>query len=151
MESREDYEGIEGITIANINSETNSDSSKTLNLTLLFNTINDLQKVYDKEAGQDGNVSTLKYEDDGTRINYSLTIMKKPISNPQDTSMNGLRNSIAEMMKNDSYTMEVEFPYFVETTNGEKINENTVRWKYAITDLYNLEESLNMNAVLKKD
>ncbi|MBE2254922.1 MAG: hypothetical protein IAE65_01890 [Ignavibacteria bacterium] len=151
QESNDDYQNIEGVTVDKISSRTNPDSSKTLDMSLSFNSISGLQNIYNKEAGEDGNITNLIFQRNGDIINYDLTIRKRPVENPQDTSMTGLRNSIAEMMKNNYYTMEVEFPYTIKSTNGEMLNQNTVRWKYVISELYNLDSVVTMNAVLNAD
>lgn len=146
---REDFDSIPGITLTNMSAQTNSDSSKTIYFSYDFTNISAVQNLFDSRDASETMKSDISYTEQGDNLIFKITY-SKPDDSSDDTTGTALKNEIGKLFKDDMYNTTVTFPYPVVSTNGQLEGNNKVTWNVPMESLYNLKESVVMEAVLKK-
>ena len=151
--TKEKFNNAEGVKLIKLDSRINPDSSKTIEVEYSFDNVNKMISELSPDQKEGGVVqkssNEITYEESKGKINFRYKHV--PEKDTSETSMSDeQKKSFAFLFVNRYMTFRIEFPYPVEKTNGEKLSENTVLWKFPIDKLYLNSDSLDLNATLLK-
>ena len=135
---RENLSKQEGIEITELTGTTNADSSTTYKFNYRFNKIEKIgyaTNISPKElSGEEQNKSEVTWKDNGDRINF--TLLYKP-NNEGENSNDENNKAFAFLFANKNVKFEIEFPYNIESSNGQSFNGKTGNWTFPLVDLMN--------------
>ena len=149
---RENLSKQEGIEITELTGTTNADSSTTYKFNYRFNKIEKIgyaTNISPKElSGEEQNKSEVTWKDNGDRINF--TLLYKP-NNEGENSNDENNKAFAFLFANKNVKFEIEFPYNIESSNGQSFNGKTGSWSFPLVELMkNKDQKIYLEAVLIK-
>lgn len=135
---RENLSKQEGIEITELTGTTNADSSTTYKFNYKFNSIDKIgyaTNISPKElSGEEKNKSEVTWKDNGDKIKFSL--LYKP-STENENSNDDNNKAFAFLFANKNIKFEIDFPYNIESSNGQSFNGKTGSWSFPLVDLMN--------------
>ncbi len=154
QDTKAKYENIPGVTLIDINSKTNKDSSKTMTVTYLFDDVSIIGSAVD--VGNENlpdSKTEITYEDQEDKVYFKYVYEPKKdeeTNDETDSTEADFKESMSEIF--EDYTMEfnIEFEYDVISTNATSIDGRRLSWLYDLSEIYMMEEPLVLEAVLQK-
>lgn len=144
--------GVPGITLNDIYSVTNPDSSKTLYANYNFDNISALGISISDESNQImSNNVIVEYKDEGETIKFSYTeIRPSNEENPDDTTYNSLIEGVAELFKGKQSVFNIEFDYDIVSSNATSTNGRKLTWIIPLDEKMINREGVYLEAILRK-
>jgi hypothetical protein len=149
-EIKDKYKKIDGITLKEIKSKFNSDSSLTLKVNYTFDNIEKLSQTFNslgKDESTFGKGKTeIVFKSDNKKIIFKY---KYEIENQEDSSKS-IRNSLAGFFKDQKMTFNISFPNKIINSNAQKTNGKTLTWEFDMGKMMTEGKVINMEAEIKK-
>jgi hypothetical protein len=154
QETKEKYSNIPGVTLLDINSKTNPDSSKTMNINYIFDDINLIGSSFnigenDLQKGK----TDITYEEQGDKIYFKYFYQPQKddekIEEVDSTGTN-FKESFAKIFEDDKLEFHFEFDYDVVSSNATQTDERRLSWEFYLSDVYTFDGPLVLEAILQK-
>jgi hypothetical protein len=144
--------GAPGITLDEIYSVTNPDSSKTLYASYNFDKVTNLGISISEESSHImSNNVIIEYKDEGETIKFSYTELKPSNEeNTNDTSYNNLIEGIAELFKGKQAVYNFEFDYDVVSSNATSTDGRKLTWIVPLDEKMTHRDGVYLEAILRK-
>ncbi len=142
--------GADGITLKEIYSETNLDSSKTLFFSYDFNSIDLLGVALsdDNDEVMGGEVIA-KFIDDGNNVRFSYS-QKNNSPEDADSTYDNIMTGIAETFRGQETIYNIEFPYEIVSSNANMQDGRLLTWIIYMEDFIANKRDLYLEVVMKK-
>lgn len=142
--------GADGITLNEIFSETNPDSSKTLFISYDFKSIELLGVVLsDNNDELMGGEAITKFIDDGGNVMFSYS-QRNNAPEDADTTYDNIMKGIAETFIGKQTVYTIEFPYDIVSSNATSQDGRTLTWTLDMEDLIANRRDIYLEVVMKK-
>jgi hypothetical protein len=149
-EIKDKYKKIDGITLKDIKSKFNPDSSLTLKINYTFDNIERLSQTLnslDKDESSFGKGKTeILFKSEGKKIIFKY---KYEIESQNDSSKS-LRNSLAVFFKDQKMTFNITFPHSIKSSNAIKTNGKTLTWEFEMDKMMTEGKAIDMEAEINK-
>ena len=153
QDTKAKYEDIPGVTLININSKTNKDSSKTMTVTYLFDDVSIIGSAVDVGNDLPKSKTEITYKDKEDKVYFKYVYEPKKdedTNDETDSTEADFKESMAEIFKDYAMEFNIEFEYDVISTNATYIDGRRLTWLYDMSEIYMMEEPLVLEAVLQK-
>ncbi|MBK8550104.1 MAG: hypothetical protein IPL53_03220 [Ignavibacteria bacterium] len=147
------YDSIPGITVNEIYSKKNYDSSQSFIISYSFDSLSKIGSLLEKTVESDDEIKspavvTMINEGDLVKFNYIYEqTAEEPISD--NDSLNAqMKAGIAEMFGSGFVNFEIEFPYEVVSSNATSANGNILTWNLPMTEVF-MTSSMKLEATMK--
>ncbi|MCB0722511.1 MAG: hypothetical protein KDC42_09405 [Ignavibacteriae bacterium] len=149
---KEKLVGIPGLTLENIYSVTNADSSKTIFASYAFDNVDKLGISISDDSDQLlSEKIEVKYTDRGNDILFTYTELEDPENtNGEDSTYTAIIDGIAELFKGKQAVYSFEFDYDVVTSNATTQDGRKLTWIVPLDEKMRNREKLHLEAVLQK-
>ncbi|MCX6166238.1 MAG: hypothetical protein NTU73_15485, partial [Ignavibacteriae bacterium] len=148
---KKNYKKINGITLKDVKTKMNPDSSMNLYVDYTFENIEKLsetlQSIEKKDENTLGNSKTeISFKKSGKKylFNYNFQKIDRGDTN---SSMN---NSFAAFFKDQKMTYHITFPFNITSTNAMKTNGKTLTWEFDMDKMMTDTTKMIMEAEMKK-
>ena len=144
--------GVPGLTLENIYSVTNADSSKTIFASYAFDNVDKLGISISDDSDQLlSEKIEVKYTDRGDDILFTYTELEDPEDvNGQDSTYTAIIDGIAELFKGKQAVYSFEFDYDVVTSNATTQDGRKLTWIVPLDEKMRNREKLHLEAILQK-
>jgi hypothetical protein len=144
--------GVPGITLNDIYSTTNPDSSKTIFASYTFDNINALGISFNDNSGQlMSNNIIVEYKDEGETIKFTYTEIKPTsVENQNDTSSSNPLGVVAELFRGKQAVYNIEFDYDIISSNATSTDGRKLTWIIPLEETMLRREGLYLEAILQK-
>lgn len=154
QDTKTKYENMPGVTLIDITSKTNEDSSKTMMVNYLFDDVSILGSSADIQNGKFQKSETeITYEDMGDEIYFKYVYEPKKdegTDEETDSTEVDFKESMTDIFKDNTMEFTIEFEYDVISTNATTVDGRKLTWLYDLSEIYMMEEPLVLEAVLQK-
>ena len=149
---KEKLVGIPGLTLENIYSVTNADSSKTIFASYAFDNVDKLGISISDDSDQLlSEKIEVKYTDRGNDVLFTYTELEDPENtNGEDSTYTAIIDGIAELFKGKQAVYSFEFDYDVVTSNATTQDGRKLTWIVPLDEKMRNREKLHLEAVLQK-
>ena len=149
---KEKLVGIPGLTLENIYSVTNADSSKTIFASYTFDNVDKLGISISDDSDQLlSEKIEVKYTDRGNDVLFTYTELEDPENtNGEDSTYTAIIDGIAELFKGKQAVYSFEFDYDVVTSNATTQDGRKLTWIVPLDEKMRNREKLHLEAVLQK-
>ena len=149
---KEKLVGIPGLTLENIYSVTNADSSKTIFASYAFDNVDKLGISISDDSDQLlSEKIEVKYTDRGNDILFTYTELEDPENtNGEDSTYTAIIDGIAELFKGKQAVYSFEFDYDVISSNATTQDGRKLTWIVPLDEKMRNREKLHLEAVLQK-
>jgi hypothetical protein len=149
-ELKDKYKKIDGITLKDVKSKYNADSSMTLKVKYNFDKIERLAQSI-QTIGQESNSmgkgkSDIIFKKDKKKILFSY----KYEMGDQSDSNRSLKNSMAGFFKDQKMTFNITFPYKIVSSNAVKTNGKTLSWEFDMDKMISEGKVVDLEVEMKK-
>lgn len=148
--TRGEYDSAEGITVTDIFSQRDSDSSNALTIKFDFDSVKKIGYSFNKMSESKGKVF-VNWEKEGGNISfrydYSDSIPEGIYGNDSLTAL--MKNSLTEMFGSGKMHFEIDFPYEIISSNATSSEGSNLTWDYNISDII-ISGKLNLEALMKE-
>lgn len=144
---------VDGLTLKEIYSSTNPDSSKTMYISYDFDKIDllGISMGSSKDEVMTGKV-TVFYEDQGENVKFSyLQEDTRERETESDSTYDDLMMQVAEMFKGKEAVYNIEFSYDVLSSNAQLQDVRLLKWIYQMDELVLNGNNVYLEALLRKD
>jgi hypothetical protein len=149
---KEKLAAIPGLTLKEIYSSTNPDSSKTMYVSYDFDRIGLLAiSIGDNKNEVISEDITVTYEDLGDKIQFSYNQRDPESEVEKDSTYASIMEGVAETFKGKEAVYNIEFSYDIESTNAQIRDGRLLKWSYPMDELILNGNKVNLEALLKKD
>lgn len=144
---------VPGLTLQEIYSITNADSSKTMFIRYDFDRI-DLLGI---ALGTSSNATlsenvTVTYEDQGENVKFSyLQKDEREMGTESDSTYSDLMTGVAELFKGKEAVFNIEFSYDVISSNAQSTDGRTLKWIFQMDEMILTGNNVFLETLLKKD
>ncbi|MCB0723844.1 MAG: hypothetical protein KDC73_04030 [Ignavibacteriae bacterium] len=144
--------GVPGLTLENIYSVTNADSSKTIFASYAFDNVDKLGISISDDSDQLlSEKIEVKYTDRGDDILFTYTELEDPEDvNGQDSTYTAIIDGIAELFKGKQAVYSFEFDYDVISSNATTQDGRKLTWIVPLDEKMRNREKLHLEAILQK-
>ena len=144
--------GVPGLTLENIYSVTNADSSKTIFASYAFDNVDKLGISISDDSDQLlSEKIEVKYTDRGDDILFTYTELEDPEDvNGQDSTYTAIIDGIAELFKGKQAVYSFEFDYDVISSNATTQDGRKLTWIVPLDKKMRNREKLHLEAILQK-
>jgi hypothetical protein len=144
---QEDFKNSKVVQDMTVSSVLNPDSSKSLTINYKFSQLSAIASTFDdKESGTSDNSDIYLKEQDGImKFHYELT--DNPVKQSDDTTNSAFTK---KMFEGRTFTMSIEFPYDVITSNANTQDGRKLTWLIPMNELIKPGEERIFEAELKK-
>ena len=153
QETKEKYSNMPGITLLDIFSTTNPDSSKTMKVIYLFDDISVIGSSFKMEGENlpESN-TTVTYEEIGNEIYFKFFYESKEddVTVETDSTDTNYKESFAQFFEGDKLVYNLEFDYDIISSNANNTDGRKLTWEIYLSDIYTMEDPLVLEAVLQK-
>ena len=149
---KEKLVGIPGLTLENIYSVTNADSSKTIFASYTFDNVDKLGISISDDSDQLlSEKIEVKYTDRGNDVLFTYTELEDPENtNGEDSTYTAIIDGIAELFKGKQAVYSFEFDYDVVSSNATTQDGRKLTWIVPLDEKMRNREKLHLEAVLQK-
>lgn len=144
---------VDGLTLKEIYSSTNPDSSKTMYISYDFDKIDllGISMGSSKDEVMTGKV-TVFYEDQGENVKFSyLQEDTRERETQSDSTYDDLMVQVAEMFKGKEAVYNIEFSYDVFSSNAQLQDGRLLKWVYQMDEMVLNGNNVYLEALLRKD
>ncbi len=149
-ELKDKYKKIDGITLKDIKSKYNSDSSMTMKVNYNFDNVKRLEQsgqTLNSDEGTFGKGKTeIIYKKELNKILFSY---KYEMASESDTS-NSMRNSMSAFFKDQKMKFNITFPYKIKSSNATKTNGKTLTWEFDMDKMMSSGSVVDLEVEMKK-
>ncbi|MBS1515707.1 MAG: hypothetical protein JSS63_11790 [Bacteroidetes bacterium] len=143
------FKNSEYISGMNVNSALNADSSKTLTVNYNFSKISVLALDMNNLSGNGDSLIYLREENGNMKFYYKLVNENGDDQN-SDSTNNSMDELSAKMFEGKTFTVNIEFPYDVISTNASSQNGRKLTWVFPMDVIKKAGDTRVMEAVLRK-
>ena len=149
---KEKLVGIPGLTLENIYSVTNADSSKTIFASYAFDNVDKLGISISDDSDQLlSEKIEVKYTDRGNDILFTYTELEDPENtNGEDSTYTAIIDGIEQLSQGKQAVYSFEFDYDVISSNATTQDGRKLTWIVPLDEKMRNREKLHLEAVLQK-
>lgn len=149
-EMKDKYKKIDGITLKEIKSKFNPDSSLTLKMNYTFDNIEKLSQTLNSldmdESSLGKGKTKIIYKKEEKRILFKYIY---EINNQNDSNQS-IKNTLSDFFKDQKMTFNITFPHSIKSSNANKTNGRTLTWEFDMGKMMTEGKVINMEAEMKK-
>lgn len=152
QETKEKYSNMPGVTLLDIFSTTNPDSSKTMKVIYLFDDVSVIGSSFKMESKNlpESN-TTITYEEKGNNIYFKYFYEpEEEVTVESDSADVSYKESLAKFFEGDKLVFNIEFDYNIVSSNASNTDGRKLTWEINLSDIYTMKEPLVLEAVLQK-
>ena len=153
QDTKEKYSNMPGVTLLDIFSTTNPDSSKTMKVIYSFDEVSVIGssfKMESKNLPESNTTITYEEKEDKIYFKYFYESKEDEVTVESDSADVSYKESFAKFFEGDKLVFNIEFDYDIISSNANNTDGRKLTWEINLSDIYTMEGPLVLEAVLQK-